>query len=334
MKFEGGIMKLKLVDKIYGEYLIDGILEELILSKPVQRLKGVHQGGASYLVNETWNGTRYEHSVGVMLLIKKFGGSLEEQVAGLLHDISHTVFSHVIDLVFENEKEDYHEEIYHKVIEESEIPSILSKYGYEYQQILFDDSQWRLLEQPAPELCADRIDYTLRDMHQNGNISLEEIHYFLKNIIVVDGKLYLKNIEIASWFVKTYYQEVIGYFLNPVNIYGYDMLAKALKLALNKKIINNQHLLGTDEEVMSILRESSDEKIQLLLKGIHPRVKVKEDKKNYDFHHKKKVRLIDPSVYVEGKLMRATELSEDIQKMNEDAKRKSEEGMYVRFISH
>ena len=37
-----------------------------------------------------------------MLLIKKLGGSVEEQIAGLLHDVSHTAFSHVIDYVFDN----------------------------------------------------------------------------------------------------------------------------------------------------------------------------------------------------------------------------------------
>ena len=67
---------MRITDILYDEWQIDGVLEELIMSKPVQRLKGVHQGGASYLINEKWNVTRYEHSVGVMLLIRKLGGSL------------------------------------------------------------------------------------------------------------------------------------------------------------------------------------------------------------------------------------------------------------------
>ncbi|MEH6979544.1 HD domain-containing protein, partial [Bacillus pseudomycoides] len=158
-------------DIIYGEFEVDKVLEELILSKPVQRLKGVHQAGASYLINEKWNVTRFDHSVGVMLLIKKLGGSVEEQIAGLLHDISHTAFSHVIDFVFDNKDEDYHEKIYSTVIKNSEIPGILAKYDYNYEDILFDDSKWTLLEQSAPDLCADRVDYTLRDMYEYGYIS-------------------------------------------------------------------------------------------------------------------------------------------------------------------
>lgn len=71
-------------DKLYGNFEIEKVLIELIESKPIQRLKGIHQGGASYLVNENWNVTRYEHSIGVMFLIRKLGGSIEEQIAGLL----------------------------------------------------------------------------------------------------------------------------------------------------------------------------------------------------------------------------------------------------------
>lgn len=169
---------MQIIDKIYGDYILDEVLKELVLCLPVQRLKGVYQGGASYFVNEKWNVTRYEHSIGVMLLIKKLGGSLEEQIAGLLHDVSHTAFSHVIDFVFENKEEDYHERFYHQIIEDSEIPYILSKYDYKYKNILLNHSKWTLLEQPVPKLCADRIDCTLRDMYQYGNISIEEIKDF------------------------------------------------------------------------------------------------------------------------------------------------------------
>jgi len=314
--------------------MVDGVLEELISSGPVQRLKGVHQGGANYLVNKKWSVTRYEHSVGVMLLIKKLGGSLEEQIAGLIHDISHTAFSHIIDFVLENKKEDYHEKIYHSIITESEIPSILKKYGYDYKNILLDDTKWHILEQPAPELCADRVDYTLRDMFQYESITLEEINNFLANLIIIDGKMYPKNIATAEWFVKTYYKEVIDFFMNPLNIYGNNRLANTIKLAIDKNIINLDTLLKTDEEVMNLLRLSDDKDVKDLLNQIHLNVNVKEDKSEYDLHRKNKVRLIDPSVLNENKLIRVSKLSENVKRMNVEAKEKSEYGMYVKIISN
>lgn len=68
-------------DKLYGDFELSGILEELIHTNVFQRLKKVHQGGAIVLFNPAINHTRYEHSIGVMLLIKKLGGDLKAQIA-------------------------------------------------------------------------------------------------------------------------------------------------------------------------------------------------------------------------------------------------------------
>ncbi|MEK7017772.1 HD domain-containing protein [Bacillus sp. FSL R9-9410] len=321
-------------DVIYSEFKVDKVLEELILSKPVQRLKGVHQAGASYLMNEKWNVTRFDHSVGAMLLIKKLGGSVEEQIAGLLHDVSHTAFSHVIDYVFDNENESYHEEIFSSVVKNSEIPALLSKHGYNYEDILLDDSKWTLLERSAPELCADRVDYTLRDMYTYGYISLEEAQNFLDDLIAVNGKMVLQNIEIAEWFTKTYYKEVIDFFMKPLNIYGNDMLAKTLKLALHKKIIHPDDFLLEDDSLISKLQLCNDPEVEALLRKVHPSIEVKEDRKDYDLHQKNKVRLIDPPLLREGKIVQSSVISEKIRQMSDVAYEKAVRGMYVKVISN
>lgn len=320
-------------DVIYGDFKVENILKDLILSQPVQRLKYIHQGGASYLVNEDWNVTRYEHSIGVMLLIKKLGGSVEEQIAGLLHDVSHTAFSHVVDSVFENRDEDYHEEIYNNVIINSDIPAILARYDYQYEDILFDYSKWTLLEQAAPELCADRIDYTLRDMFEYRKITIEEVQDFLNNLIVVEGKIYLRNIEIGEWFVETYYREVIGFFLDPLNIYGDYFLAKTIKTSLEKKLITTEDLLNKDEDIIQKIKASNDNEILESFNQLHQNVQVKEERKNYDIHQKKKVRLVDPSIFNGIELIKASTLSEKVRKMGVEASEKANQGMYVKIIS-
>ncbi|MEK5112369.1 HD domain-containing protein [Bacillus sp. FSL R5-0677] len=320
-------------DVLYGEFEVDQVLEELIVSKSVQRLKGIHQNGASYLINEKWNVTRFDHSVGVMLLVKKLGGSVEEQIAGLLHDVSHAAFSHVIDYVFHNEGESYHEEIFSSVVKNSEIPAILSKYGYNYEDILLDDSKWTLLERSAPELCADRVDYTLRDMYTYGYVSLEEVHSFLEDVIAVDGKMVLQNIEIAEWFAETYYKEVIDFFMKPMNIYGNDMLAKTLKLALHKKVIHAADLLLEDDQLISKLQQCNDSEVHALLRKVHPNVNVKEDRNDYDLYQKNKVRLIDPPLLREGEVVSSSVVSEKIRQMSEVAYEKAVRGMYVKVIS-
>ena len=321
-------------DVLYGEFEVDQVVEELISSKSMQRLKGIHQNGASYLVNEKWNVTRFDHSVGVMLLVKKLGGSVEEQIASLLHDVSHTAFSHVIDYVFDNEDESYHEEIFSSVVKNSEIPAILAKHGYNYEDILLDDSKWTLLDRSAPELCADRVDYTLRDMYTYGYISLEEVHRFLEDIIAVEGKMVLQSIEMAEWFTETYYKEVIDFFMKPMNIYGNDMLVKTLKLALHKKVIHADDFLLEDDELISKLQQCNDSEVHALLRKVHPNVKVKEDRDNYELYQKNKVRLIDPPLLREGEVIPASVVSENIRQMSDIAYEKAVRGMYVNVISN
>ncbi|MCK8101786.1 MULTISPECIES: HD domain-containing protein [Bacillus] len=325
---------MEINDVLYGRHQIDGVLEELIKSAPVQRLKGVYQGGASFLVNPKWNVTRYEHSIGVMLLIKRLGGTIEEQIAGLLHDVSHTAFSHVIDFVFENEAEDYHENIFQQVIGQSEIPGILKKHGYDADDLLLNDTRWTLLEQPAPELCADRIDYTLRDMYQYGQITLREAEIFLDRLIVRNGRVFPDGIGTAEWFVRVYYKEVIDFFMNPVNVYGYEYLARTLKAALQHNVIAAEDLLKTDQEVLDILHSSENEEVLRLLEKIHPHIQVKEDDIHYDFHRKKKMRLIDPSVFHHNEWITSSSVSQNIRKMGETAYQKAKKGVYVKVIEN
>jgi hypothetical protein len=101
-------------DPVFGRQRVEEpVLLELLETDVVRRLAGVHQAGASYLVRPGRDVMRFEHSVGVMLLIRQLGGDLSEQVSGLLHDVSHTAFSHVLDRVHRRKDEDYHERLVH-----------------------------------------------------------------------------------------------------------------------------------------------------------------------------------------------------------------------------
>lgn len=322
---------MRIEDKIYGEFEVEGVLEELINTKVVQRLKNIHQGGASYLVNPNWNVTRYDHSVGTMIFIKIIGGSLEEQITGLLHDISHTAFSHVVDFALNKSNEDYHEEIFERIVETSDIPKILTKYGYDYKDILYNETKWTLLERSAPALCADRIDYTLRDMYSYGYISLVAIKNFLDSLEVKDGEIVINSINAAEWFVNTYYKEVIGFFLNPLNIYAYNRLSNALKVALDNEIITLEDLLQDDNYVLTILKNSKNEEVRSLIQSLNYNVDVVENKEEYDIHQVNKLRLIDPTVIIDGVLSKASEKSTLIKILGEQAMQKSIEGVFVKF---
>lgn len=323
---------MKIIDCIYGEHEVEPIIEKLINTKTMQRLKNIHQGGGVFLVNNKCNGSRYEHSIGAMLFIKIMGGTVEEQIAGLLHDISHTAFSHVIDFVFDNKNEDYHEKIYEKIIESSDIPKILEENGYDFKDIVFNEEKWTILEKSLPKLCADRVDYTLRDMYHYGTISKEEINNFLKDVTVFNGEVVITSIESTKWFVNTYYKEVIDYFMNPMHIYANDRLAKGIKLALNLNYIKEEDLLEDDEYILNLLKNCNSEEVRSLINSINKDANIIEDEKRYGIFRKNKLRIIDPSILIDGKLFKASEKIESIKDINKKALKKASKGVYIKIL--
>src|SRR5437660_512801 len=137
-------------DDIYGvQDVTDDLLSDLLTSHAVQRLKAVSQAGASSLVCPKRSVTRYEHSVGVMVLTRVLGGSLIEQCAGLLQDVSHTAFSHTIDYVYSNRSESFHENIFALVMAASDVPDILRRYGLTWEH-LFCSGNLTRIDVPAP----------------------------------------------------------------------------------------------------------------------------------------------------------------------------------------
>jgi HD superfamily phosphohydrolase len=142
---------MRLTDRIYGSTTItDPALIALIESRAMQRLNGVLQHGISALVDITARVSRFEHSVGVMLLVRRLGGSVEEQIAALLHDVSHTAFSHVIDYVFDgHDDQSYHDRVKADYVAGTDLPEIVTGFGFDWR-VLLDEDRYLLLEQPAP----------------------------------------------------------------------------------------------------------------------------------------------------------------------------------------
>src|SRR5215210_3518795 len=138
---------MRWTDRVYGAVAIDDPdLLALIGGPTFQRLRGVHQAGPSALAFPFKDVTRYEHSLGV----------------GLLHDISHTAFSHAVDFVFASDEQDHHERLKPRFLQRPDLRDALARLGFAPHEF-FDDAIYPLLERPLPWLCADRLDYFFRD---------------------------------------------------------------------------------------------------------------------------------------------------------------------------
>lgn len=327
---------MKITDILYGTFEVEGVLADLIRSAPLQRLKGIHQGGAGYLVKPEWNVTRYEHSVGVMLLIRRLGGSLEEQIAGLLHDVGHTAFSHVVDYVYGEREEDLHDRWHRRILQESEIPFILRKHGFDPESIL--SGEWPLLERPFPDLSADRIDYTLRDRVKYGALPLYEVERFLDALTVGQEGIGVSSEEMAEWFVDRYVEEVIEFFLDPLNAYAQLTLAAAIRRSLEKGVLNFDDWFLDDGRVIEKMRSGGDEEVSALLDRLHEGVRVEETERDADLHFRSKLRMVDPLIYQSNKngippscaAVRASAVSERVREKIEYARRRSLRGVFIK----
>ncbi len=135
-------------DSVYGKIKIESpVLLELIKSEPIQRLKGISQFGIPEEFYYLKNFSRYEHSIGVMILLKKLGADEKEQIAGLLHDVSHTAFSHVIDwVVGDGLTEDYQDKQHKKFIQSSSLTKILKKF-HDMKNLVFWKERFQCFSQ-------------------------------------------------------------------------------------------------------------------------------------------------------------------------------------------
>lgn len=320
-------------DDVYGIHSIhEPVLIDLLQSSTVTRLKGIHQGGSAYLVMKRRDNTRFEHSVGVMLLIHCLGGSLHEQIAGLLHDVSHTAFSHVVDYAFQLKTEDFHEQHFHQMVENSDIPAILHRHDIPLE-IVFDHEQWSLLEQPAPDLCADRVDYTLRDMLRVGYTSSAEIRLFLQSLRVHEGEIVVGNLPAALWFTCLYTGLVRDVFMNPLEMFADEQLALAIRVALTKGILQEDDLFRQDEDVLQLLRAAKHPEITGHLSNIHPDIHIVEDTEQFDIRAFTKPRIVDPLVLMDnGSVMRCSDLVPDVKRLHDEVIQRATQGVCIRQV--
>ena len=311
---------MEIEDKIYGRKDVNElVLIELINCPSLQRLKDVSQLGMPDKYYHRRGYSRYEHSLGVFVLLGKLGATLEEQIAGLLHDVSHTAFSHVVDwVVGDPTKEDYQDKNHLNALKNSEIPGILDKRGFDFKRIskLEDFS---LLEREVPSLCADRIDYTFREMYHTGKEDL--VKRSLSNLKNFYGQVVFLNKKIATSFAEEYMELQIKHWAGEQARARYFLLSDALKRGMKKKILCFDDLNKTETYILDILENSKDkyilEKLNLLKKGFS----VVESDEGIEL--KKKFRYIDPEVLINGSYKKLSELSKNYKEMIEREKENS-----------
>lgn len=305
-------------DRIYGAAEITApVLLALMQSRAVQRLQGVLQHGITALLGITSSTTRFEHSVGVMLLAQRFGAPLQEQIAALLHDVSHTAFSHVIDHVWhEPAQQSYHERKKAEYLATTDLPAILAQYDLNWRDFI-DDAAYPLLEQPSPALCADRLDYFLRDSFDLGLTTAHDIATVLAQLFVHEGRIVLRNLNTARWLAETYLATNQASWANFREVGLYETTAHALRTALQIGAISAADLWSTDEALWRKLNAIPNAELRRCLQAVTAQTQFVWEEHHPDFLVRPKLRTIDPHVFHAGKLALVSEFDPNFARRRE-----------------
>jgi hypothetical protein len=317
---------MKIKDRVYGIHEITSpVIVELLDCPSVQRLRNIGQLGIpKEFETRSFKFSRYDHSVGVMLLLKMLGADEEEQIAGLLHDVSHTAFSHTIDILFRRKTEDFQDSQHERFITTSEIPSILKKHGYTPSRI-YNYQNFSLLEQKLPLLCADRVDYSLRESPK------ATIYTCLPHVTTAKGRIVFDEASSARAFADRFIVLQSQSWGGKIHNIRAQLLAQGLHYALEQKILSMDDLWTDDTTVLHKLHQSHDDFIKKVFKLLK--------KKSYDDLPtggsiiKKKFRYVDPEILVNGSLIPLSQIDLGYRSVLDIAKKKNEEGIVVPLLT-
>jgi len=320
-------------DAIYGPQRIDEpVLLDLLASSAVTRLKGVLQHGITAVLGITQPITRFQHSVGAMLLVRRVGGGLREQVAALLHDVSHTAFSHVIDHVFHDQgTQSYHERQKEWWIDRTDVPAVLKRHRLDWHDFL-EDEPFPLLEQPLPRLCADRLDYFLRDGSGMNVISADHVRAILDHLVVHDGRMAVDDVATGRLLGERFMAADDGSWSNPHELVLYELAARAIRAALERQVLTEEDLWGTDAALWDHLRQSDDAKVARWVQMTERQPKFVRDLEAPTIRIRPKVRAIDPDVVTAGGLRPLSEVDAEFARKREEYVREQAEVLSVALV--
>ncbi|MBY0109859.1 MAG: HD domain-containing protein [Candidatus Babeliaceae bacterium] len=308
--------------------ITDPCIIALVRSQAFQRLGKVAQYGIDPKVlpnhSHSQNYNRAKHSLGVYYLLQRYKAPFTEQVAGLLHDASHTAFSHVGDKVFKHtDGTDSYQDLHHlKFISRTEIPKILEKYGLTLEKIDHKNPEFTCLEGPLPDLCADRIEYNLSAGVLEKLITEPEAVEILNNLRFENDRWFFTNTFQAKKFAMISLWNTEHVWGSQMSNYVSHELADAIRMAFELNILSHDEFIhGTDEVVWQKLCKSNSTEIHTHLKKILDAHKHEAEINRQSRNNK--FRGVNPLVLIGNKFTRLTESDKKFAQEYEKVKKNS-----------
>ena len=253
----------KILSPDYPEFL-----DKYIALPVLSRLKGV-----GLLCGTDWTRlyknrfyySRLDHSVGVALIVWHFTHDKAQTLAGLFHDASTPVFSHVSDFrkgdaLTQTATESDNERL---LKSDAALCELLAQDGLSVNQIC-DYHIYPVADNEIPQLSADRLEYMFPSgMALDGTWDLASIERAYNDIVVLkneDGldEIGFKTLEIAEDYCRRFC--MIGHILQlNENKLTLHMLGQIMNQAVEKGILHEEDFMNKSEsEIMEVLDQSGD----------------------------------------------------------------------------
>lgn len=280
-------------DPLYGTVEFTGAAARLVDHPALQRLEDVHQNGGAFLTNPDMDTSRLAHSLGVAALCERLGASEAEVIAALVHDVGHTAFSHVVDHALEKETQTFHEDEVDRIVARYDLDAWIDRAGFDPATVL-DPDRFPILERPLPGLCADRLDYQLRDVYTYGLIDRETVDDIIAGVTIEDGRPVAADTDTARKLVDVSLLLQRQVFFDARHEAANLVLADLIGAALDRAVLTIGDLFGTDSEVLVALRE--DPELAATLDALGPDLSIHRGAARPNYSISRKRRTVDPIV--------------------------------------
>ena len=243
-------------------------IAEICGSEEMQRLRQVGMNCGCEYTNFTHFRhigaySRYTHSLGVALIVYHFTGSLKQSIAGLLHDISTPVFAHVIDFLHNDHmNQEYTEGRTEDIIRSSAaINRVLDENGISLGEVC-DYHIYPIADNSAPQLCADRLEYTLGNL-VNYSFGTEEDAGRIYSAVTAgknesgSDELIFTDAVAAHDFAR-FSLECSKVYVCDEDRYSMQMLSELIGSAIRAGVISEDDLYTTEPQVIEKLCSDSE----------------------------------------------------------------------------
>ena len=244
---------------------IPPFLQEFAAALPVQRLKDVGMNCGCEYTNfprfaDIGPYSRYDHSLGVALIVWHFKGDMAQSLAGLFHDVTTPVFAHVVDFLNgDHERQESTEAGVEACLSASaKIMELLEQYAIPLEAVT-DYHRYPIADNDSPALSADRLEYTLGNLLNYRFADFETVCRFYEDLTVGKDEqgrpeLVFRSVEIASAFTAAALKNAHVYVADE-DRYAMQMLADLLRIALQRGTLQYEDLHTTEPQVLEKLKQ-------------------------------------------------------------------------------